>query len=101
MATAVANNDGWELQGAALLRLRQRLECTGYGRAETEAQAETLTAALVVAVTAAAETKKLRAIVAAEAGRGNEKVCKAKTSPLLLYDFQGSRRVHLQPFSLF
>ena len=53
-------------------------------RAKTEAQAETLTAALTVAVMAAAEAGKLRATVAAEAGRGNEKVYKAKTSPLLL-----------------
>ena len=29
MATAVVNNGGWEVQGAALLRLRQRLECAG------------------------------------------------------------------------
>ena len=40
--------------------------------------------ALAVAVTAAAEARKLRATVAAEAGRGNEKVCKAKTPPFLL-----------------
>ena len=55
-------------------------------------QAETLTEALVaqscralalaVTVTAAAEAKKLKAT--AEAGRGNEKVCNAKTPPLLL-----------------
>ena len=53
-------------------------------RAKTKAQAETLTAALTVEVTAAAEAGKLRATVAAEAGRGNKKVYKAKTSPLLL-----------------
>ena len=75
---AVTNGGGW------LLWSRQRLgsagvdygsckgkDAQGYGRAETEVQAETLTAALVtqscralalaVAVTAAAEAKKLRA----------------------------------------
>ena len=29
MATAAVNNGGWEVQGAALLRLRQSLECVG------------------------------------------------------------------------
>ena len=63
----------------------------GYGRAETEVQAESLTAALVaqscmalalaVAVMAAAEAKKLRAT--AEAGRGNE-MCENYTPPPLL-----------------
>ena len=37
-----------------------------------------------MAVTAAAEAGRLRATVAAEAGRGNEKVCKSKTPPFLL-----------------
>ena len=55
----------------------------------------------MVAVTAAAEAGKLRHTMAAETGRGNEKVCKAKTPPFLLLDFHGSRRDHLQPFSLF
>ena len=98
MATAVAKNGGWEVQGAAnggngpaarACRATAQAE-TGVQaravmrRAKTEAQAETLTAALTVAVKAAAEAGKLKATVAAEAGRGNEKVYKAKTSPLLL-----------------
>ena len=67
-------------------------DAQGYGRAETEVQAESLTAALVaqscmalalaVAVTAAAEAKKLRATV--EAGRGNEMCENYAPPPLLL-----------------
>ena len=98
MATAVVNNGGWEVQGAAnggngpatrACRATAQAK-TGVQaravmhRAKTKVQAETLTAALTVAVTAAAEAGKLRATVAAEDGRGNEKVYKAKTSPLLL-----------------
>ena len=79
MALAAVTNGGWWL-----LWSRQRLgsagvsygsckgkDAQGYGRAETEVQAKTLTAALVtqscralalvVAVTTAAEAKKLRA----------------------------------------
>ena len=79
MALAAVTNGGWWL-----LWSRQRLgsagvgygsckgkDAQGYGKAETEVQVETLTAALVtqscrapalvVAVTAAAEAKKLRA----------------------------------------
>ena len=29
VANAAVNNGGWEVQGAALLRLRQRMECAG------------------------------------------------------------------------
>ena len=79
MATVVANNGGWEVQGVAnggngpaarACRATAQAETgvqarTVMHRAKTEAQAETLTAALSVAVTAAAEAGKLRATVAA------------------------------------
>ena len=68
MATAVVNNDGWEVQGAALLRLRQRLECAGLRLWSEGAMVQ---AGITAAVTRARSWWALALAVATNGGRGS------------------------------
>ena len=73
MGLVAVTNSGWEVQGAALLRIRQSLECSfPTAQAETGVQTGALPAALVAALIKA-EAVEARVARSLALGGGNMK----------------------------